>query len=593
MILGFPSVLVGLSLGANSGWRSPFIAWWFLLGGAGMAAFVLRQFRARRPLIPLPVMTDVPLVLAFLTMVLFSAAYFPIFMLSPLYMRNVLDVTPLHLGLILTTLPVVAAVCSPVSGRLSDRMETWVLVAAGLVAGAAGIVVYAGLQDGSSPAMVLLALALVGAGVGVFLPAHQKTVFALAPREHYGLAGGAAVGVRAGGGRPGHRAGRGPHGKRGHGEVRGRATGRHAVVVAAALSCARPRAHRSFARQGEGSAASGRRRRQGMMRVRIGISSNLLYSLSAICMASGAIGASMLAPFYMDARGFPLAVVGMPLLVNGVGALASDVVSGTLASYFRSSFLLLASVVIAVVTALLGYAFEDSLTVFLVAFTILGLTEAMFSLAIRRIVFVQSTPEEQGKAQGQVAAALGLGFALGPTMGGLVGEYWGLDKLFLLVALPQGVGWCSSCWPGGIARRSRWNAARCRCGGWARGLMSRPGFLGAWLAIFQSFFCLIGVTRIAFPFLAVGRGMTLDIIGTMVSISRLTDTAGRLGGGWLCDRIGTRRVILLGVFVTVPAFVLQIFGHGYVALLLPLLPDDRGLRPFQRRLDHSRPSGRR
>ncbi len=190
LILGFPSVLVGLSLGANSGWSSPFIAGWFLLGGAGMAAFVLRQFRARRPLIPLPVMTDVPLVLAFVTMVLFSAAYFPIFMLSPLYMRNVLDVTPLHLGLILTTLPVVAAVCSPVSGRLSDRMETWVLVAAGLVAGAAGIVVYAGLQDGSSPAMVLLALALVGAGVGVFLPAHQKTVFALAPREHYGLAGG-------------------------------------------------------------------------------------------------------------------------------------------------------------------------------------------------------------------------------------------------------------------------------------------------------------------------------------------------------------------------------------------------------------------
>ncbi len=190
LILGFPSVLVGLSLGANSNWRSPFIAGWFLLGCTGMAAFVLRQFRARRPLIPLPVLTNVPLVLAFLSMVLFSAAYFPVFLLSPLYMRNVLDVTPLHLGLILTTLPVVAAVCSPVSGRLSDRVQPWMLVAAGLVAGAAGIVAYAGLQDGSSPAMVLLALALVGVGVGVFLPAHQKTVFGLSPREHYGLVGG-------------------------------------------------------------------------------------------------------------------------------------------------------------------------------------------------------------------------------------------------------------------------------------------------------------------------------------------------------------------------------------------------------------------
>ncbi|MDE0356029.1 MAG: MFS transporter, partial [Deltaproteobacteria bacterium] len=133
LILGFPSVLVGLSVGANSAWRSPLIAGWFVLGGAGMAAFVLRQFRARRPLIPLPVMTNVPLVLAFLSMVLFSAAYFPIFLLSPLYMRNVLDVTPLALGLILTTLPVVAAVCSPVSGRLSDRVRPWMLVAVGLV----------------------------------------------------------------------------------------------------------------------------------------------------------------------------------------------------------------------------------------------------------------------------------------------------------------------------------------------------------------------------------------------------------------------------------------------------------------------------
>ena len=190
LILGYPSVLVGLSLGANSGWRSPLVAWWFLLGGAGVAAFVLRQLRARRPLIPLPLMTDGPLVLSFLTMILFSAAYFPIFMLSPLYMRNVLEVTPLHLGLILTTLPVVAAVCSPLSGRLSDRVEPWFLVAAAHSAGAAGILVYAGLRDGSSPAMVLLALALVGVGVGFSLPANQRIVFSLAPREHYGVAGG-------------------------------------------------------------------------------------------------------------------------------------------------------------------------------------------------------------------------------------------------------------------------------------------------------------------------------------------------------------------------------------------------------------------
>ncbi len=190
LILGYPSILVGLSLGANSDWRSPFVVWWFLLGIVGIAGFAVREARAARPLIPRPLVTNIPLLISFLTMMLFSAAYFPIFMLSPLYMRNVLELTPLDLGLILTTLPVAAAVCSPVSGRLADRVEPWVVVAAGHGAGAAGILVYAGLQDGSSPAMVLLALVLVGIGVGVALPANQRAVFSLAPREHYGVAGG-------------------------------------------------------------------------------------------------------------------------------------------------------------------------------------------------------------------------------------------------------------------------------------------------------------------------------------------------------------------------------------------------------------------
>lgn len=300
------------------------------------------------------------------------------------------------------------------------------------------------------------------------------------------------------------------------------------------------------------------------------MSSNLLYSLAAVCMASGAIGSALLAPFYMDAKGFSVSLVGVPLVLNGVGALCSDVVSGALASYFRSSFLLLASMLVAVAASLLGFAFQESLTVFLAAFAVLGLTEAMFSLAIRRIVFVQSTPEQQGKAQGQVAAALGLGFALGPTLGGLVGEWWGVDKLFLVVAVPQTVGLTLLLMARG--HRTEKPVERSATPLWrvGRGLLARAGFLGAALAIFQSFLCLIGVTRIAFPFLAVRRGLTLDVIGAMVSLSRLTDTAGRLVGGRLCDRMGSRRVILTGVFLTVPAFVLQVLGRGYFALLLPL-----------------------
>lgn len=300
------------------------------------------------------------------------------------------------------------------------------------------------------------------------------------------------------------------------------------------------------------------------------LSSKHLYSLAAVCMATGAMGSAILAPFFMREKGFSVALVGVPLVLNGVGALCSDLISGTLSSYFRSSILLLGSVAVAIVTSLAGNAFQDSLTVFLVAFTILGLTEAMFSLAIRRIVFAQSSSDQQGKAQGQVAAALGIGFALGPTVGGFVGNWWGPEQLFLVYAVPQSIGLVLILLARGHRDEKpvdRSNLPLWRVG---KGLLKKGAFLGACLAMFQSFFFLIGVTRVGFPFLAVRRGFALDVIGPIVSAGRLTDTVGRLSGGWLCDRVGSRRVILLGVFLTVPAFVLQVLGEGVLALMVPL-----------------------
>jgi MFS family permease len=76
---------------------------------------------------------------------------------------------------------------------------------------------------------------------------------------------------------------------------------------------------------------------------------------------------------------------------------------------------------------------------------------------------------------------------------------------------------------------------------------------------------------VAFPFLAVNhRGLGLEVVGIMVSISRLTDTCGRFFGGLLADKIKSQRVILLGVALGIPMFVMQIYGRGFFTLLTPL-----------------------
>ena len=56
----------------------------------------------------------------------------------------------------------------------------------------------------------------------------------------------------------------------------------------------------------------------------------------------------------------------------------------------------------------------------------------------------------------------------------------------------------------------------------------------------------------------------------MVSISRLTDTFGRFAGGLLADKIETYRVILLGVALGIPMFLIQVHDTGFATLLIPL-----------------------
>jgi predicted MFS family arabinose efflux permease len=295
------------------------------------------------------------------------------------------------------------------------------------------------------------------------------------------------------------------------------------------------------------------------------------YITAAVCQTAGSSGAAMLAPFFMKEQGYSIALAGIPLVANGVGRVCSDLLSGVMASYFSSGTLLIAAVVVGFIMSIVGYLFLEFMPVFLIVFTVYGLTEAMFALSLRKIGFDQSAPGQQGKVQGQMASALGVGFTLGPLLGGLAGKWLGSNALFLLYAAPEILALILVLLGGAHRYRKTVRDASTTLWREGIGLLKKPPFLASCLAICQSFFFLVGVTRVAFPFLAVHqRGIGLDVVGTIVSVSRLTDTLGRFGGGLLADQIKAYRVILLGVAIGIPMFVLQVIGSGFMTLLVPL-----------------------
>jgi EmrB/QacA subfamily drug resistance transporter len=187
LMIGFPALLIALSLGANSGWASAQIVFWLALAAAGLTSFVFIERRVEKPLINVALFRSKPLIAALLSLALATAAFSPINLAAPLFMQQVLALSPLAIGFVMAALPVCAACASPVSGRLADRFEPRLVAAIGVSLILVGIFVYAGVGPSSTALSVAIALTLIGAGTGFFIPANQKAAFATVGSEDYGI----------------------------------------------------------------------------------------------------------------------------------------------------------------------------------------------------------------------------------------------------------------------------------------------------------------------------------------------------------------------------------------------------------------------
>lgn len=108
------------------------------------------------------------------------------------------DLGPLAAGLRLAAVPVALGIVAPVAGRLAEKgSRTLLLAGAGVtVAALVALSRILPLGPGSEP-MVLAALAVVGAGLGLFIAPNNSATLAAAPPDHASQAGGLLNLIRA------------------------------------------------------------------------------------------------------------------------------------------------------------------------------------------------------------------------------------------------------------------------------------------------------------------------------------------------------------------------------------------------------------
>lgn len=181
------ALMVGLSLGSEQGWASPLILSMLGLAGVLCTAFIVQERSEPQPIVRLS-MFGRPAFSAGITAGLLSyLVTFGVLFVVPFYL--VARHTSLGLaGIELTTLPAALALAAPFGGRLTDSVGRRPAATSGLLVASASLFALAMFH--SQLWLLLLELATMGVGLGIFTPANNSAIMADVPASHSGSASG-------------------------------------------------------------------------------------------------------------------------------------------------------------------------------------------------------------------------------------------------------------------------------------------------------------------------------------------------------------------------------------------------------------------
>ncbi len=125
----------------------------------------------------------------------YSATAAVTYLLS-LYLQYIKDLDPQQAGLVLIAQPVVQATLSPLTGRLSDRIEPRVVASAGMAITAIGLSLLIFIGPSTPWWIVSLCLAFLGLGFALFSSPNMNAIMGSVDRRYYGVASGTLATMR-------------------------------------------------------------------------------------------------------------------------------------------------------------------------------------------------------------------------------------------------------------------------------------------------------------------------------------------------------------------------------------------------------------
>jgi EmrB/QacA subfamily drug resistance transporter len=177
--------------GNHVGWLHAEVVGSLIAAGVLAVGFVVREGRARDPMVPLRVFRSRAFAAGILASFLFYAGMYGVLFLLPQFLQTAQGHGPLGVGLRLLPWTAPLFAFAPLGGSLVNRVGERALVVTGVLLQAVGMAWIGLIADPALPFVQLIApLAISGAGVSAAMPAVQNAILGAVSRQEVGKASG-------------------------------------------------------------------------------------------------------------------------------------------------------------------------------------------------------------------------------------------------------------------------------------------------------------------------------------------------------------------------------------------------------------------
>ena len=187
---GLFCLTLALIQGNPWGWTSARIVLLFVAAAVLLAGFFLRESRTKEPFLDLSFFKRRSFAASSAAIMTVDTAMMGTTFMLVIYMVAMLDYTELKAGVVVTALPLAGLILAPFSGRIVDRAGPRLPAVAGALLTATGLILLAFIDREASAGAVAWRTFLVGAGLGLSLPALTAAGMSSLPADIRGLGSG-------------------------------------------------------------------------------------------------------------------------------------------------------------------------------------------------------------------------------------------------------------------------------------------------------------------------------------------------------------------------------------------------------------------